>query len=94
MTRWSFHLRLAKELGQSLNEVMGWRGPMTRRQSLVWFVHLYGPVTGADGRDRRGPEKWRLNRETMAKLAKQQMVGAMTGGVQPAIRRRPREGRR
>lgn len=40
MRRYSQHLGLAKNLGRQLHEVMGWVGPMTHRQFVVWQLWL------------------------------------------------------
>lgn len=38
--RWEGRLRLAHELKKQLHEIMGWPGPMTHRQFLVWQAWL------------------------------------------------------
>lgn len=40
MMRYDGHFRLAHELGKHLHEVMGWNGPMTHRQFVVWQMWL------------------------------------------------------
>lgn len=41
MESYADHLRLAHELKQSLNELMGWSGTMTHRQFIVWKKWLH-----------------------------------------------------
>jgi hypothetical protein len=36
MMRYAEHFRLAQQLGKHLHELMGWSGPMTHRQFVLW----------------------------------------------------------